>query len=294
LTGASYSPMAPHQAGKVTPMDDVRIAAVCMNCIIGDPVRNLDKTEAIVQEAAGDGADFICFPELSVTGYIQEAPEMIYSLEVMHTLLDRLVSTAKKHRVVLMAGLIEVSNSGKPYITHMVAAPDGVIGRYRKTHLGPTEQTLYRPGDAIDVFAIGKTTFGVQLCYEGHFPEISTQMALKGADILFIPHASPRGEPEEKLKSWMRHLPARAFDNGVFVVACNQVGNAGSLNFPGVAVVFGPDGHMCSKYIGKEEHILYVDLREQHLQNVRTHRMRYFLPERRPSLYDKESGGEDQ
>ncbi|MFO7598934.1 MAG: nitrilase-related carbon-nitrogen hydrolase, partial [Candidatus Desulfacyla sp.] len=111
-------------------------------------------------------------------------------------------------------------------------------------------------------------------------------MALMGADIVFIPHASPRGTHGEKLESWMRHLPARAFDNGLFVVACNQVGPCGDgITFPGVAVVFGPDGRVLAQYVGMKEHILYAELKDEILQDVRTHRMRYFLPGRRPSLY---------
>ena len=46
----------------------------------------------------------------------------------------------------------------------------------------------------------------------------------------------------------MRHLPARAFDNGVFIVACNQTGtNGGGLSFPGVAMVIGPNGRVLAE-----------------------------------------------
>ncbi len=275
-------------------MDDLRIAAVCMQCVPGEIESNLERVETMAQEASANGAGMICFPELCVTGYIQEGPEAIYGPEEMHEIAERLLSIAENSRIVLMAGLIEISNSGKPYIAHMVAGPEGRVGCYRKTHLGPTETMRYGQGESLDVFTFGKTRFGIELCYEGHFPEISTRMALKGADILFIPHASPRGEPEEKLESWMRHLPARAFDNGVFVVACNQVGDAGGrLVFPGVAVAFGPDGRVLAQYLGKAEYILYVDLRNQFLRDVRRHRMRYFLPGRRPALYRRKLSNED-
>jgi len=271
-------------------VDDLKIAAVCMQSIPGEVDNNLDRIEVMAREASANRADFVCFPELSVTGYIQESPGRVYGHEDMETIVDRLVRIARDTRIVLMAGLIEVVNEGNPYIAQIIAGPQGLIGSYRKTHLGPTETTIYRPGQKIDVFRAGKTTFGVQLCYEGHFPEISTQMALMGADIVFIPHASPRGKPEEKLRSWKRHLPARAFDNGLFVIACNQVGGtAGGLSFPGVAVIFGPDGRLSAHYVGERENILYAQLRDEILQDVRKHRMRYFLPERRPALYNQES-----
>ncbi len=271
-------------------MDDLKIAAVCMHSIPGKVDKNLDRMEAMAREASANGADVICFPELSVTGYIQESPGHIYRRDKLEEIVDRLVFIARDRKIVLIGGLIEVVNQGKPYIAQIITGPEGLIGCYRKTHLGPTETTIYRPGQKIDVFRAGKTLFGVQLCYEGHFPELSTQMALMGADIVFIPHASPRGEPKEKLESWLRHLPARAFDNGVFVIACNQVGaSGGSLTFPGVAVAFGPDGRLSAQYVGKRENILYVELRDEILQDVRKHRMRYFLPERRPSLYKKKT-----
>lgn len=280
----------PSRFGRTRFVDDLKIAAVCMHAIPGDIGANLDRIEALAGEASAGGAQVVCFPELSVTGYILDSPGRIYGPGETEKIVDRLVRSARDMGVVLMAGLIEAVDEGNPYIAQIIAGPDGLIGAYRKTHLGPTETGSYRPGEKIDVFKIDHTTFGIQLCYEGHFPEISTRMALMGADMVFIPHASPRGSPEEKLESWMRHLPARAFDNGCFVIACNQVGVCGGgLTFPGVAVVFGPDGRLLARYVGKKEHILYADLRDEALQNVRKHRMRYFLPERRPLLYEKAS-----
>ena len=84
----------------------------------------------------------------------------------------------------------------------------------------------------------------------------------------------------------MRHLTARAFDNGVFVVACNQVGeNGAGLSFPGVAVAIGPDGNLIGEKLSDTDAMLVVDLEAAALSAVREHPMRYFLPNRRPDLY---------
>jgi len=259
-----------------------------MHSIPGEVDKNLDKIRVIASEASAKGANIVCFPELSVTGYIQESPGDIYKVEDSERVVDRLVRMAREMRLVMIAGLVEIANEGGPYITQAITGPDGLIGLYRKTHLAPNETGSYSPGQKIELYRSGNTSFGVQLCYEAHFPEISTTMALMGADILFVPHASPRGDPEGKLQSWLRHLPARAFDNGLFVVACNQVGKTGEgLSFPGVAVVLGPDGRVLAKYVGWEDHVLCVELDFGMLRDVREHRMRYFLPERRPELYKK-------
>jgi N-carbamoylputrescine amidase len=84
----------------------------------------------------------------------------------------------------------------------------------------------------------------------------------------------------------MRHLPARAYDNGLFVIACNQTGeNKKGLSFPGIAVVIGPSGEVIDKDLTGREGMLVADLRVEDLARVRNHRMRYFLPNRRPELY---------
>ncbi|MCP4682455.1 MAG: hypothetical protein GY864_08995 [Desulfobacterales bacterium] len=267
-------------------MDDLKVAAVCMNAAAGKVEENLDRIQSFVLEAAGEDADIICFPELSVTGYILKNPLDAYKGPDPNKVIDRLVGMAREAGLILVAGLIEPSGEAKPYITQVIAGPGGLIGFYRKSHLSPSEKDIYQAGQVIQVFSYQNTTFGVQLCYEAHFPEISTIMALMGADIFFVPHASPRGTPEKKLQSWLRHLKARAFDNGVFVVACNQAGKTGEgFLFPGVALVLGPDGEVLAQYIGNEENILFADLAAEALINTREHRMKYFLPQRRPELY---------
>jgi len=104
--------------------------------------------------------------------------------------------------------------------------------------------------------------------------------------LIFIPHASPRGVAADKHRSWMRHLPARAYDNSVFIAACNQIGENGSgLSFPGNAVILGPSGHIITTHLTDREGILFADLKAEELASVRGHEMRYFFPNRRPELY---------
>ena len=267
-------------------MDDLKVAAVSMHSHPGDIPRNLERIASFVEAAARRGADMICFPELSVTGYRIIPSKEDFAGRTVTGALEALSRMARDTGMVVMAGLMEPSETGKPYITQVVAIPGKPLGRYRKTHLSPVECAGFRAGTEIGVFRSGNTVFGVALCYEAHFPEISTLLCLKGSEILFIPHASPRGDPETKLASWLRHLTARAFDNGAYVVACNPVdeGEAG-LTFPGAAVVLGPDGHVLARYTGNEEKILFASLEDRILREIRAHRMKYFLPHRRPELY---------
>ena len=267
-------------------MRNLQIAAVCMNSEVGEIERNLDRTEAFVSRASDSGAQLICFPELSITGYVLSDPTRVYRDMLPDQILERVAGMAREKGLIIVAGLIEMPKGGKPYISQVVAGPEGLLGFYRKTHLSPKEKEIYQAGEEIQVFTDGEMVFGIQLCYEAHFPEISTVMALKGAEIVFMPHASPRGNPQEKLQSWLRHLPGRAFDNALYVVAYNQVGKTTEgFNFPGVAVALSPAGNVMAKYVGTHEEILLVDFQQHEIEEIRKHRMAYFIPNRRPELY---------
>jgi N-carbamoylputrescine amidase len=268
-------------------MEDLRIAAVVMRSVLGDTSGNLNRTATWVQKAASAGADLVCFPELNLTGYSVREVARSIAEPVPGPLTEAVVQMARENGVLILAGLVEKGEDGSIFASQLVAIGEGLQGIYRKCHLSPFEQSLYSPGNAFPVFNFRGATFGIELCYDTHFPELSTLLTLKGAEILFCLHASPRGTPEEKQRSWMRHLTARAYDNGVFVVACNQTGdNNDGLEFPGLAFALNPSGEVIDEDISGDEGILIADLRATELAHVRENRMRHFFPNRRPELYD--------
>ena len=267
-------------------MKDVKVATVTMESHPGEIDKNLKKVAFYAREAAEAGAEIVCFPELCLSGYFIEKADQAYSLNRSEDMIESVERLSLSLGICILAGLVEMMPEGKPYMTHVIAGSEGLLGRYRKTHLSPPEKERYRQGHEIPIYHQQGYTFGVLLCYEAHFPEVSTTLALKGADIIFIPHASPWGTPEEKIQSWSRHLMSRAFDNALYVVACNQMGEtSGGLTFPGVALVINPAGKVMASYGGKKEKMLVVALTGEELKKMRGHRMRYFLPHRRPELY---------
>ena len=267
-------------------MNDIRIAAVIMNCPVGQVQDNLDRMAGWVQTAKKKGADLVCFPEMNVTGYSTRDEIKDSAETIPGPISQSILSMAAESQMVILAGIAEQDAQGHVFASHLVATSKGLAGIYRKIHIAPPEGNVFTAGNTVPLFEIKGVTLGIQLCYDVHFPELSTRMAIDGADVIFMPHASPRGTPQQKLTSWMRHLPARAFDNGLYVVACNQTGNNQSgLDFPGLAVILDPAGRTVNKYTGGEENIITADLKAEGLAEVRDHRMRYFLPNRRPDLY---------
>ena len=268
-------------------MKDIRIAAVIFNSPVCRVSQNLERMQPWIAKAARQSADIVCFPELNVSGYSTDAAIKECAEPIPGPASRRIAQMAADEKIVILAGMAEEDPKGRLFASHLVARPHGAIGTYRKLYIAPPEQGLFSAGRTIPLFDSKGVKFGVQLCYDAHFPELSGRMALMGADVIFMPHASPRGTPREKLDSWMRHLSARAFDNGVFIVACNQVGdNRRGLIFPGIAVVVGPSGKVVAQKTAAHEGLLVVDLKASELAAVREHRMRYFLPNRRPELYE--------
>ncbi len=269
-------------------MNTLRSAAAVVRAPIGEKEKNLARVTHWTKIAAEKDCRLICFPEMNITGYCNQAAMAEYAETIPGPASDRLLELAGETGVTVLAGMADKDAAGKLYIVHLAAGPGGDLSVYRKLHLAPPEQELYFPGMDIPLFKVDDTTCGIQLCYDAHFPELTTRMAVDGADVVFIPHASPsRGMTvADKHQSWMRHLPARAYDNAVFIAACNLCGdNCNGLDFPGNAVVIDPSGNMLDKKLDDSEGLLVADLESAALEHVRKHRMRYFLPNRRPELY---------
>ncbi len=266
---------------------DIRVAAVTCQSHVGKIDENLRTMEGWVRAAAEQKADMVCFPELCITGYHVREEMADAALSLDSAELQSVIRMAEDHSVCIIAGFAEKGVDGHLYAAGFACGPDGLLGVYRKVHLGPPEKTIFTPAPEIGpLFKFRGFCFGIQLCYDAHFPELSTHMAAKGADAIFMPHASPGKTPAEKQASWMRHLPARAYDNSVFVIAVNPVGDNGfGLKFPGVALILSPGGKAMKSHSGEGEAMMVSDLSREMIDRIRNHRMRYFFPNRRPELY---------
>jgi predicted amidohydrolase len=249
-------------------------------------VENLARMETFVRQAARQGARVVCFPELNVSGYTLQPKRASVAETIPGPSTEALLQMARENHMLILAGLVEAGEGEGVFISHLAAGPEGVMGVYRKLHLGPAEEGIYEAGNACPVFECERTLFGIELCFDAHFPELSTMLALKGAEVIFIPHASPRESTEEKRNRWLRYLSARAYDNSVYIVACNQVGeNEMGLSFPGAALILTPRGEIMAANRGDGEEMICGDLKKADLQRVRENPRGYFLPKRRPAIY---------
>ncbi|HET7628228.1 MAG TPA: carbon-nitrogen hydrolase family protein [Bacillales bacterium] len=262
----------------------LNIAAIQMDCEIKKKRANLEKAERLIDEAGKD-ADIIALPEFFTTGYL---PELIgddfYELAetVPGPTVDRLAEKAKQHSSAIIANIVEkdANQTAVLYDTTFVIDSMGVYrGKYRKVHLYPTEHTYFRSGTSFPVFELAGTTIGLATCYDHAFGEMFRIMALKGAEVIFIPSAVPKNF-EYLLDLRTR---ARAQDNQIFAVAVNRSGNDGDVKWCGSSKIVDPRGEVVAE-AGEEECLLTGSVDLSMIAEER--RQEPILRNRRPEIYN--------
>jgi len=269
---------------------DCRIGLVQMESIVGDTERNFQKITHLAEAAQKQEISLLCFPECALDGY---SPQ--YAAEMGDTLdspwISRLRECSQDLGVTLLIGMVEQSKDHtKPYISHVILSPEVKTEVYRKSHLGRSELAYFTPGDHFPVFSAHGLTFAVGICWDWHFPEMAAIYSLKGAEVLFAPHASPVVAGDRK-EIWLRYLGARAYDNSVYLGACNLLGSNGKAKeFSGGALVIGPKGELLNQSHLVEEGILATTLSADRINLIRrtdraSMRDSFFLADRRKELY---------
>lgn len=267
-----------------------RIGLVEMESIVGETERNFQRIIHLAEAAKKQEISLLCFPECALDGYSpQDALELGNTIE--STWISRLRECSQDLGITLLVGMVEHGTDQlKPFISHAILSPEAEPAVYRKVHLGRSELAYFTPGDHFPVFSAHGTTFAVGICWDWHFPEMAAIYSLKGAELLFAPHASPVIAGNRK-EIWLRYLGARAYDNSVYLGACNLIGTNGrSKQYSGGSLVIGPKGDVLNESFFKEEGILATTLSAERINLLRrpdrtSMRDTFFLADRRKELY---------
>jgi omega-amidase len=206
--------------------------------------------------------DFLVLPELFTTGYHSKNKMKMLAEEIDGRTAGTLKRLARETGISVAAGSFIENDGGRLYNTSITIDRNGkLIATYRKTHLFTVlnEDKLLSPGNAIDIFRIGKITAGTLTCFELRFPEIARKLAIQGAQILFCP--VEWSHPKSEILFTLAR--ARAIENQVFVALANIVGRSGGLDFCGGSMVVAPDGTVLARGSEDREEIIdaEIDLR---------------------------------
>ncbi len=203
---------------------------------------------AIDVTAAGE-PDLIVLPEASYPAYFLRSREAYDAAgvrpdaEVEAALGER----AKRIGCSIVAGLVQRGADGRLVNASVHLGPDGKVReRYAKSFLWHFDTTWFTPGERFPLSTIGEASAGMLICADGRLPEIARTYAVGGARVLVDPTAwVAAGRRRDALGSIQVDalLPARAIENGVWIVAADKVGvEAGTLVYAGRSGVVNPRG----------------------------------------------------
>lgn len=233
-------------------------------------------------DAAGRGAQLLICPEMYLTGYnigpdaarrLAEAPDGSSAQAIMRS--------ARETGIAILYGYPERGADGHIYNTAQLIDRTGrIAASYRKTHLfGEIDRTAFSAGATLpEIVELDGIKIGILICYDVEFPENVRTLALKGADLVAVPTALM--QPFDIVARTI--VPARAYENQVFLAYADRCGTEGELAYCGLSCVVAPDGSDLAR-AGRSEALIIAGLDAERLAQSRT--INTHLKDRRPELY---------
>ncbi|MEZ5399099.1 MAG: nitrilase-related carbon-nitrogen hydrolase [Bryobacteraceae bacterium] len=295
-------------------MEDLRIATAQFEARDGDKPYNLAAIDRLAAEAAGSGARLVCFHECCISGYsylgglTRAEVEAVAEPVPDGPSVSALMGFARDRGVLIGAGLVERDGESL-FNTFVVVDGERMLARHRKLHAFVSPHLTC--GGSYTVFNALGWKWGILICYDNNLPENGRMTAMAGADVILAPHVTgclPSPAPGRgivdpgvwrnrhrdpvrcrmefdgpKGRGWiMKWLPARAWENGVYVVYANVLGVDGGTIKPGGSMVIDPFGEVVAECRSLEDEVVVATLVPE---NRRMASGESYLRARRPELY---------
>ncbi len=272
-------------------MENYKIAVIQLN--LNDiPENNLKKGLKWVRQAANDGAEVICLPELYSSHYFcqsEDVANFALAEPLYGTSFKAFSSLASELNIVIIVPFFEKRMAGIYHNSAYIIDTDGTeAGLYRKMHIPDDphfyEKFYFTPGDlGFKSIRTKKGQLGTLICWDQWYPEAARLTALKGAEVLFYPTAigwHPKEKEaygENQYGAWMNVMKGHAVANGVYVAAANRIGleqylpDTDGIEFWGSSFIAGPQGEILAQASADKEEIVMgtvdLDLQENVRQN---------------------------
>ncbi|MFH1741532.1 MAG: carbon-nitrogen hydrolase family protein [bacterium] len=270
---------------------NARIASASVLPDKWDKAVNWTRIENLVRRAADEGgADVVVTPEGALEGYVinevnrekdenkkKELTQQFFDLaEPMDgPYIQKACALCSDLGVYLVLGFLE-QREDSLYNTAILIDPDGdIVGRYSKTHFAQgytVNPDFYKAGDEYPVFDTPFGKIGILICYDRQLPEPARILALKGAQILFVPSF---GSYTDEVGWNTTLLRTRAYENHMPLI----------FSHPFQSLLITSHGEL--KAVGKSNEVVYYDV------NTSPDRYKDRFENRRPASYGVLIEGED-
>jgi len=260
----------------------MKIGIAQMECMVGNVSSNLKKMSVFIKKAAQAGCMVVVFPEMADTGYdVSQIAAHASSWD--RGPISRIQKFSMQSDIHVICGLSEIAN-GRLYNVLAVVGPDGhIMAKYRKTHLAAFsplhEDKIFTPGDSLETVQIGDLTWGLMICYDLRFPEVSRSLALGGSEVLVLSSAWPF----PRLRHWNTLIAARAIENQVYVAAANHIGKNSTVTFCGSSRIVDPFGVTIASASEEREALIVGNIDKTEV--IRIRKTMPVFEQRREDLY---------
>ncbi len=258
----------------------------------------------LVAEAAATGASLICLPEFSLLPYFpgrRDPAGFAWAEPLRGGVSDQFFSQlSREHTVSLIGSLFEIDLDGNFWDTATIHDAQGQLRHFtRKVHIpsgeGYHETDYFGGADQYPVHDIGSIKLAAPTCYDQWFPELARIYALEGAEFIFYPTAigsEPTAPDFDSADAWRTVMRGHAVANGLFIAACNRVGQENAVTFYGSSFVCDPLGNILAQASRDRDQVIHAKLRAE----VRVQYLDLFplLQHRRPQHYGRLLGGCEQ
>ena len=250
---------------------------------------------SLAGEAVGQGAEYICLPEFSLSPYFpgtRERTGFDWAEPIPDGQSCQFFSELAKHfGVVIIGSLYEQAADGGLFDTATVHTQSGeLVGVTRKVHIpsgdGYHETDFFAGSDEFPVTKLEAVSVATPTCYDQWFPELARIYSLAGAELIVYPTAigEEPGDPDMDSKpAWETVMRGHAIANGVFVAAVNRVGIENGIRFYGSSFICDPSGHILAQAERDTTEVVVADLNPSDMQHWREHFP--LLHQRRPATY---------
>ena len=244
--------------------------------------RNLQRLARVVERASAAGVALLICPEMYLTGYnigTDAARRLAEPRDGPSA--NAVAEMARKNGVAIAYGYPERGTADAVFNSVQLFGPDGSpLANYRKTHLfGDLDKSMFTASDADSaVVELGGWRVGFLICYDVEFPENARNLALRGADLIVAPTANM--VPFEVVNTTI--VPARAYENQVYLAYANYCGGEGEIEYCGLSCVAAPDGSTAAR-AGADEELIIGEL--DHGLLTASRQATTYLTDRRPQLY---------
>jgi predicted amidohydrolase len=224
-------------------MREITVATVQMKPKLGESEDNLVKmSEMISKIASQQKVDLIVFPELITSGYELGLRFTEIAQRVPGPTVNLIAQRANEYGVYIAFGMVTKERvESVLYNSAVLVGPEGeLLDIYNKIHLRGEERMAFREGYKLPVIETEVGNIGLMCGYDLAFPEVARSLVLDGADILCV----VANWEASAIDEWKTYMRARAYENAVFVVGANRVGEDVTLTFGGESMIVGPRGQI--------------------------------------------------